>query len=99
MRSSTAFVLRRGSCEICMLRDATRTCPSCGRRVCDDDWDDERGVCKVCAETTCEICRRRPAIGYCRVCGRVGCEDCLIEESPVSYICVDCARALGRSRA
>ncbi|ADV64497.1 hypothetical protein Desmu_0178 [Desulfurococcus mucosus DSM 2162] len=78
-------------CEICGEREAVYTCRLCGRRVCGDDYDSVKGVCKVCSEAMCEICGRQLAIGYCKYCGRIGCEDCLIQVSTVEYVCKDCA--------
>ncbi|AFK51156.1 hypothetical protein TCELL_0732 [Thermogladius calderae 1633] len=82
-------------CDICESRPAVLKCPSCGRWVCEEDFDYSKNLCVVCASTLCEICGLRPSIGYCRVCGRVGCEECLIQESTVSYVCRECAERLG----
>ena len=79
-------------CEICGLKLAEYVCRICGRRVCRDDYDVEKGVCSICRDTMCEICGRYPAISYCMVCGRIGCEDCLIQVTPVSYVCKECVR-------
>ncbi|MGB9827281.1 hypothetical protein IMZ38_03125 [Thermosphaera chiliense] len=77
-------------CEICMVNDAVYTCRLCGRRVCRQDFDDQRGICKVCSLTLCELCGKQLSVGYCVVCGRLGCEDCMIQVSNVAYICRDC---------
>ncbi|WP_244372465.1 hypothetical protein [Staphylothermus marinus] len=84
-------------CDICESKPAKYKCPVCGRYVCEDDFDFNKGVCKVCSETMCEICGKYPSIGYCMICGRNGCEDCLIQVTPVSYVCKECIRQ-GRYR-
>ena len=35
-------------CQICGTRLATKTCPLCGRSVCDVDFDKKVGICNSC---------------------------------------------------
>lgn len=35
-------------CQICGIRIAERTCPLCGRGVCDKDFDAKAGICISC---------------------------------------------------
>ncbi len=79
-------------CDICGEPGAHHVCKRCGRRVCDLDYDENTGLCRICLETNCEICSKYPAIGYCMVCGRIGCEDCLVQISMVAYVCKECIR-------
>jgi len=58
-------------CDICGENIAKHVCRRCGRRVCDRDYDEETGLCRICLETNCELCGKYPAIGYCMVCGRI----------------------------
>ncbi len=91
-------------CEICGARPASRRCPLCGRYVCDEDWDSERGVCILCSSSLCQVCGRRLAIATCAVCGRLVCEECSVQVTPVVRLCRECYRKYGgrwppRSRA
>jgi len=84
-------------CDICGMKPAKYECRLCGRKVCEEDYDHEKKLCKVCSSALCEICGKNLSIGYCMVCGRSGCEDCLIQVSTVSYVCKECIRK-GRYR-
>ncbi|ADG91327.1 hypothetical protein Tagg_1058 [Thermosphaera aggregans DSM 11486] len=77
-------------CEICMVNDAVHTCRLCGRKVCGEDFEGDRGICKACSLTLCEFCGKQLSVGYCIVCGRLGCEDCMIQISNVAYMCKEC---------
>jgi hypothetical protein len=35
-------------CDICGKRLAKHTCRLCGRRVCNEDFDEKLGICKSC---------------------------------------------------
>ncbi len=77
-------------CSICGFKEAKFKCRLCGRWACEDDYDEETGLCSICLSTRCEICGKYPAIGYCMICGRIGCEDCLVQVTTVSYVCKEC---------
>jgi hypothetical protein len=38
-----------GLCQVCESREATHVCDSCGNAVCDVHFDEDHGVCTVCA--------------------------------------------------
>jgi hypothetical protein len=82
-------------CEICGEKPATHRCPLCGRWVCDDDWDEERGVCTLCATTLCQVCGKRLAVASCPACGRLVCDECSVQVTPVVRLCIDCYRRYG----
>ncbi|MEA1925038.1 MAG: hypothetical protein U9M95_04135 [Candidatus Altiarchaeota archaeon] len=37
-----------GLCDICGRVDIIRTCPLCGRRVCSEHFNKEKGICIQC---------------------------------------------------
>lgn len=41
-----------GICQVCESREADRSCPTCGRVVCDADFEEGPGVCVICAGET-----------------------------------------------
>lgn len=77
-------------CEICWENKPVTSCRLCGRKVCDEDYDKERDVCKACSEAICQICDRNLSIGYCRICGRLVCDLCSIKNN-VALVCVQCS--------
>jgi hypothetical protein len=81
-------------CEICRSRPAKHKCPICGRRVCDEDWDNVKGVCILCSSTLCQVCGKRLAVAACARCGRLVCEECSVQISPVIRLCINCYREL-----
>jgi hypothetical protein len=84
-------------CEICGKREAKHKCPLCGRLVCDEDWDESKGVCILCSSTLCQVCGKRLAIASCAACGRLVCDECSIQINPVVRLCIDCYRRYGRN--
>lgn len=38
-----------GLCQVCEQRQADRSCPRCGRVVCEVHYDEGMGYCTVCA--------------------------------------------------
>ncbi|RUM47335.1 MAG: hypothetical protein DSY37_02800 [Hyperthermus sp.] len=78
-------------CEVCGVRRAERVCPLCGRMVCSSHYDEDRGICSLCAETLCENCGRNLSITQCPVCGSLVCSDCSVQLTPVVRICTRCA--------
>ncbi|MCC6034780.1 MAG: hypothetical protein LM567_04710 [Desulfurococcaceae archaeon] len=80
------------SCEICGFKQAVHECKICGRRVCYDDYNTEKGICSVCESALCQICGKYLSISTCISCGRQGCEECLVEISQVEYMCLDCLK-------
>ncbi len=81
-------------CEICLEKPAVHRCPLCGRYVCEDHFDHEKGVCIACSEALCSICGKRLSIGYCKYCGRLVCEECSVKEG-AALVCKECAAARG----
>jgi hypothetical protein len=81
------------SCEICGA-PATRRCPLCGRMVCDEHFNEELGVCAVCAQSLCMICGRRLAITTCPLCGRMVCVECSVQVDSAVRICKECYKRL-----
>ncbi len=40
--------MRQGLCDICGKAAILQTCPLCGRRVCSEHFNGEKGVCIQC---------------------------------------------------
>jgi len=87
------------ACEICGRRSAEITCKKCGRHVCRECFDFERGVCLVCSETLCERCGRKHSVERCQICGRSICPDCLVRIDKARAVCIDCFNKLGMQGA
>ena len=79
----------RTLCEICETNIATHTCRICGANVCDNCFDKENNVCKVCADALCQICKKNLSTRACNICGRLVCEDCSIKDGEAT-ICIEC---------
>ncbi len=82
-------------CSICWEKPARYECKICHRKVCEDHYDPETGLCSLCKATLCEICGRRLSVGYCSVCGRLGCSECLVQIDNVRRVCKGCLAKLG----
>ena len=76
-------------CEICRENEPSHVCRLCGRRVCDEDYDERGEICIACSEVICQICRENLSIGYCRVCGRLVCDLCSVKNG-ATLVCVEC---------
>ncbi|MGB9725562.1 MAG: hypothetical protein ACPLZ8_02775 [Fervidicoccaceae archaeon] len=83
-------------CEICGRRKAELSCPKCGRRVCRECFNEEKGICLVCSETICERCGKKHSVERCQICGRLICPDCLVRVDKVRAVCLDCFQELGK---
>lgn len=88
-------VNEEGYCEVCGEKPVKYKCEVCTRRVCEEHYLVERGMCVICENTLCRICRSYLSIGICKYCGRLGCEKCLIQITPIEYVCVECYRRIG----
>ncbi|BBG23822.1 hypothetical protein IC006_1117 [Sulfuracidifex tepidarius] len=77
-------------CEICWENDSKHCCKICGRKVCEEDFNKERGICKVCEMSICQLCQRNLAIGYCECCGRLVCIECTAYHDKSRRICKEC---------
>ncbi|MGC9210194.1 MAG: hypothetical protein ACP5FT_02885 [Acidilobus sp.] len=77
-------------CEVCNLRPALHVCRICGRRVCEEHYDESRGICVICASSLCEICKERLAITFCPVCGRLICYEDSVQVDNVRRVCREC---------
>ncbi|MUN27952.1 hypothetical protein GC250_00370 [Sulfolobus metallicus DSM 6482 = JCM 9184] len=86
-------------CEICLENKPEYVCKICDRNVCKDDFNQEKGICKVCEMSMCEICGRNLAIGYCECCGRLICIDCVAYHDKSRRICKECAVKLKKEEA
>jgi len=84
-------------CEICEDREAKYVCRICGRRVCEEDYSREKGICKVCEMSLCEICKRHLAVGKCEKCGRIICEECTAYFDGARRICKECFTSFSSS--
>ncbi|WP_216475983.1 hypothetical protein [Caldisphaera lagunensis] len=80
----------RSICDICGINEAIYKCKICKRNVCYDDFDEERGVCKICAASLCQICNSRLSVTYCPYCGRLVCIEDSIQLDNVRRVCIDC---------
>jgi len=84
-----------GLCEICGKRKAELVCPKCGRHVCRECFDEEKGVCLVCSETLCQRCGRKHSVERCQICGRLICPDCMYRIDKARAVCLDCLEKYG----
>lgn len=90
--------LKTSLCEICEEKEAHYVCRLCKRKVCEDDFNKERGICKVCEMSICEICNENLSIGYCEICGRLICEKCTAYSNGTSRICVGCISKINKDK-
>jgi len=65
--------------------------------VCEEDFDKNKNMCRICVSTLCHICGKRLAIARCISCGKLGCKNCLVQVDPARYLCIDCYRELGEN--
>jgi hypothetical protein len=77
-------------CDICGKKNALYKCKICKRNVCENDFYDEIGVCKICAASLCEICKTRLSVTYCQYCGKLVCTEDSIQLDNVRRICIEC---------
>jgi hypothetical protein len=77
-------------CEICEEKEAKYSCKLCGRKVCEDDFVKEKGICKVCEISLCQICHQHLSLGYCEICGRLICDECTAYFDGSRRICKEC---------
>jgi hypothetical protein len=81
-------------CQICEENQAKYTCKLCGRKVCEEDFVKEKGICKVCEMSLCEICHENLSIGKCEKCGRIICEKCTAYFDGARRYCIICNSSL-----
>ena len=85
-------------CEVCLLREAKHRCRLCGRLTCDEDYVEDKGICRICAETLCYICGENYAIALCANCGKPICRAHSVRVGLKRY-CTVCAAKLGLIRS
>ncbi len=83
--------LENSLCEICEEKEAKYICRLCKRKVCEDDFNKDKGICKICEMSICEVCKENLSVGYCEMCGRLICEKCTAYSNGASRICIECA--------
>ncbi|MGC8566543.1 MAG: hypothetical protein ACP5I6_04650 [Caldisphaera sp.] len=77
-------------CEICDEKEAKYECKICKRKVCEDDYNKNKGICKICSSLLCEICHERLSITFCPICGRLICDKDSVQIDNVRRVCIDC---------